>query len=234
MAGAQQGRPHPAPQARQVDDGGFDTDLGRAALQHQQTVRAQFRELRTHVLGARGRYLAELIGRWPRHPALAVRLERSKTPQQRLGHGMRGAAQADAVLAAADGGRHMRGTRQDQGQRPWPESLYQGARLRRNLAGPVGEIGLGRHVHNHRMIGGPALGGVDARNGLGVFSIAAQAIHGLGRKGHQAALGQPPGGGVQGPAHVGIAMRHDRRGCARPRPPRLPSGAPHREWARPH
>ncbi|KAG1586465.1 hypothetical protein G6F46_014785 [Rhizopus delemar] len=55
-----------------------------------------------HVRGARRRYLAELVGRRRRHAALPVRLARGECRQQRLRDRMRRAADADAVLPAAD------------------------------------------------------------------------------------------------------------------------------------
>jgi hypothetical protein len=75
-------------------------------------------EFVAHVLRRRRADVAELVGRGRRHPALPA-LEGA---QQGNRHRMRGAAQADRVLAAADRIRNVRRALQDHRQRPGPEA----------------------------------------------------------------------------------------------------------------
>ena len=66
--------------------------------------------------------------------------------------------------------------------------MHQRAGLRGNACGPVGKIGFGRNVDDHRMAGGAALGGIDTGYRVRVLGIGAKAIDRLGRKRHQPAL----------------------------------------------
>src|SRR5260364_189412 len=85
--------------------------------------------------------------------------------QQCLREGMRGTAQTDGRLAAANGGGNMRGARQNKGERPWPERIDQHARRARHRAvNPVSGIGIEPKMQKQRMRGRTALGRGPARN----------------------------------------------------------------------
>jgi hypothetical protein len=128
MAGPQQHRAV-GRKARQVDDGRFDPDFALAAVQHggDARIRAEFV---AHVLGGGRADVAELVGRRRRDAALPA----LEGLQQADRHRMRGAADADRVLAAGDGVGNVRRTLQDHGQRAGPEGVGQPARFGWNLA----------------------------------------------------------------------------------------------------
>ncbi len=103
----------------------------------------------------------------------------------------------------------MRGAFQNQGQRAGPEGVDQSNRFGGNIRRPVADIGLRRQVHDHRMVGRAALGGIDFRDRLRIFGIGAEAVHGLGRECHQfALLQQARGGSDRRPVLFRHLLRH--------------------------
>ena len=84
------------------------------------------------------------------------------------------------------------GLGQDQGQGSRPEGGRdpQGQVVEAGDGARPGEIG---HVDDQGVVGGPALGGVEARYGRVVGGDGTQAVDGLGREGHETAPAQDGG-----------------------------------------
>ena len=115
--------------------------------------------------------------------------------------GCDGTRTRDRVLSAGHEIAHARRALEHQRQRPGPEPAREPVRGLRHLARPVGDLhGVG-DVHDHRVLGGPALGLVDPPHRRGIGGIGAEAVDGLGGKRDQAA-GAEDGDGV---VHVAIA-----------------------------
>ena len=148
-------------ESRQVENGRFDADRTLAAIEDAGD-RMVGTEFIAHMLGGGRADMAEFIGR-RRGDTTRAPLEGA---QQRLRHRMRRTTDADRILAAGDGVGNMGGPLQDQAQGTGPERGDQLARLVRYGRSPVSKISLGRDMHDHRMIGRPALGGIDARHGV--------------------------------------------------------------------
>src|SRR5260363_285719 len=99
---------------------------------------------------------------------------------------MRGTAQTDSRLAAANGGGNMRGARQNKGERPWPERIDQHARRARHSAvNPVSGNGIEPKMHNQRRRGRTALERVHARNRRWVLRVSAESVNRFRRKSEQ-------------------------------------------------
>ena len=130
---------------------------------------------------------------WPKRFADGAAMPPPNARKQRARDRMRRHAQADAVLAAGDDVVHVRGARHDQRQRPGPE---RGAPARAPSAGIARAQSLRRrdvaHVHDHRMVGRPALGREDAAHGGGVAGVGAEPVDRLGRKRDELAGAQQP------------------------------------------
>ena len=178
--------------------------------------------------------LAEQIGAGRGH-APDGRIEPLAGRQHRMGHGVGRAAQAHAVLPAGGGARRGRQARQDQREGPGPEGVYQLLREQRHLLGVMGDgRGIG-HMHDQRVVGGPALGGKDLGHGGVVVGIGRQAVHRLGRQAQQRAARQRLRGGL----HRGIELAVDDHArplrtalCREWPPPAAPRRAPPRAWRR--
>ena len=89
---------------------------------------------------------------------------------------MRRHTDRDGVLAAGDGIRYARITFEYERQRTGPKFFGQHMRGRRNVARPVGELHRVCDMHDQRMVGGPALGGVDLAHGIGIRGIGTEAV----------------------------------------------------------
>ena len=91
--------------------------------------------------------------------------------QKRARDRVRRHAQPDAVLAAGDGIVHVRRARQDQRQRPGPESRRRAATRPRGTArAHCAESRGSCTMHDDRMVGGPSFRRENARDGVGVGS----------------------------------------------------------------
>ena len=109
---------------------------------------------------------------------------------------MRWAAQAHAVLPA---GGCLGGTgqaRQNQRQRAGPEGVDQLLGKQRHFLGVARDGGRIGHMHDQRMVGGPALGAEDMCHGRVVVAVGGQAVDRLGRQTEQLAGLQCLGGGL--------------------------------------
>src|SRR5690606_31541926 len=117
-----------------------------------------------HMLRGRGTDVTEAIGGRRCRAALAC----LEFTQKRLRNRMRWTTQAYGVLAAGNGSRDVWGALQNQRERARPERIGKLARNGRNVASPVSKIGIGREVHDYRMVGRSSLGRVDFGHCLGV------------------------------------------------------------------
>ena len=162
--------------ARAIDDGGFDADRARPAVEYQQVLAEFF----LHVQGSGRADTAKAVGAGAGQAGAAGL-------QQGQRHRVRGAAQADGVLTAGRSGCHAGAARQYQRERPGPEGLDQFCGKGWHLAGIVGHLRGAGHVHDQRMLRRPALGGKDQRHGGVVGRIGTQAVHRLGWEAHQGA-----------------------------------------------
>ena len=100
---------------------------------------------------------------------------------------------------------------QDEGQRPRPKVFRQpgrvGVKAREALrVRDVGDMG------DERIEGRPALGVVKARDGGPAGRVGAEAVNGLGRKGHEAA-GRQHARGIGGRRRIGFRHACRRQGC---------------------
>ena len=142
-----------------------------------------------------------------------------------------GPGSAGPRCPAAGGARRARQARQDQ-RGPGQKASTAAART----AAPPGEMGDGRgigHMHDQRVVGGPALGGKDLRHGGVVVGIGRQAVHRLGRQ----ASSSPRM--ARGGLHRGVELfRPGSRAtlrtalCREWLPPAAPRRAPPRAWRR--
>ena len=105
--------------------------------------------------------------------------------QKLLRHGVRGNADADAVLAAGDDVVDVVGLWQDQGQRPRPELGGQLLRQRRHGRHPAVQIARIVQVHDHRMIRRASLHLENLAHRRRIRGIGAEPVDGLGREDHQ-------------------------------------------------
>ena len=128
-------------------------------------------------------------------------------------HFVRGDANGDRV----EPGRRQLGHRatgslgQDERQRPRPEGFRQpgrvGDKAREALCfRNIGDMG------DERIEGRPALGVVKARDGGPAGRVGAQAVDGLGRKGHEAA-GRQHARGIGGRRRIGFRHACRGQGC---------------------
>ena len=180
------------------DDGRFDADRRRAAIDDEIDAAAQIGE---HVRRRGRRDVAGAIGR-RRHDRPA------EGGEDFLRHRVMGHAHRDAVEARGRelGDRTAGGLGQHQRQRPWPKRLgkFFGFRIEPSQYPRRRQIG---HVGDQRIERRPALGLVEPRDGLAVGGIGAEAVNRLGRKrnqpaGLEAAHRIANGGGI-GPRHAG-------------------------------
>ena len=176
--------------ADEVDDGRLHADAARSAVEHDPHVGA---EIGTHVRGGGRAHTPEPVGRRRRHSAAERReqLERDRM----VGH-----PQAHRVAPARHLGRHSFGiAAHDDRQRSRPEG---GRELPRRLGHVTRELvelrGAGQ-VHDHRMVGGPALHLVEPAHGIGARGVGTEPVDRLGRECHELAGAQ----GVDGACDVG-------------------------------
>ena len=228
--------------ARAIDDGGFNTALAVAAIEHQQAVA----QLAAHMGGAGRADPSETVGTRRGNAPQRLRPLR-QPPQQGQSHRVRGAAQPNAVLAPRSGLRHAFAPGQDQGQRAGPEGAGQGLREGRHERGEMRQ-GLGTglaiahtigHMDDQRVVGGPTFGGKDRRDSSRVFGIATQAVHRLGRQADQASGAQAGGGwcqrSVQAGGRTGVqqhGVRAKKPRCPAAARPARPPRAPAQQWRR--
>ena len=78
----------------------------------------------------------------------------------------------------------------DHRHRPGPEGSDQALGGVAELGGERQRLVAAEHVHDQRVVGGPALGGEDLRDRGVIVGTRGQAVHGFGRHGDQAALRQ--------------------------------------------
>jgi hypothetical protein len=112
---------------------------------------------------------------------------------------VRGAAQANAVLATGSGLRHTFAAGQDQGQRAGPEGAGQGLRKswdgrRKVRQGLDAGVTIG-DMHDQRVVSGAAFRSKYGGDSNRVFRIATQAINRLGGQADQATGTQAGDGG---------------------------------------
>ena len=206
--GPQQGR-----DAEAGHDGGFDPDLRRPAIQHgvDPTI-----EVLEHMGRRRRADAPRAIGRGRRDRNAGRR-------DQRKGDRVGRHAQRDAVEARAGEVRHRAAPRRwhHQRQRAGPEGAGQGQGVA--IEAPLLRRGREvRHMGDERVEAGPALGGVDARHGLGGARIGAEPVDGLGREGDEAPRAQQGGsggdpGGIGGEAGCrSFVLRHGATIAASP------------------
>ena len=227
-AGAQQHRSA----TRAVDDGGLYADRAGAAVEYQQALAKL-----TRYMGRRGRAdTAELVGAGPgqtHHPQGAA------GAQQGLRHRVGRAAQTDRVLATSRRAAHAGAARKDQRQRAGPEGLHQLLRKGRYFSSKMrhtgGALKFVVHMHDQRMLAGPALGLENFGYRQVVTGVGAQAIHGFTRKRDQLTRLQSRCTAGYNPAfksvqdHGPVTVR--RAGPRRPRPA-LPKHVPGRCFRR--
>ena len=182
-----------------ADDGRFDADLDRAAIDDQVDPA---REVALHM-GRRGRRdMAREIGRRRHHRA-------AEHAQDVARHRVRRYPDRDRVEAGGGevGHRAIRRLRQHQRQRARPECLGQRGRSgvkARDLprGGEIADMG------DQRIEGRPALGLVKAGDRGRIGGIGAEAIDGLGRERDQPAFGQDTRrrghGGLAGGQNLGF------------------------------
>jgi hypothetical protein len=103
---------------------------------------------------------------------------------------------ADGRQARRDLEGHGFAARQDQSERPGPEALREALGEWAELGDCAGASGI-QDMHDERVVGGPTLRREDATDGQVVEGAGAEAVHGLGREGHQAALVQDGRSDVQ-------------------------------------
>lgn len=121
--------------------------------------------------------------------------------QRMIGH-----AQADRVLPAGDGIRHLRLALENQCERPRPEGGGELLRLGRHLARPARHVRGGGQMDDKRVVGRAALGGEDLGHGGRIGGVGAEAVDGLGGESDQPALGQ----GSRRCCHGSRASRQNR------------------------
>ncbi len=109
--------------------------------------------------------------------------------EQRQGHRVRRAAQADGVLTASGCGGDVWAARQNQGQRAGPESIHQLLRELRNLARKTAGTGCIRHVDDKWVLTWAAFGGEDFGDGGFVGGVCCQTVNSLGGQTDQTASG---------------------------------------------
>ena len=102
----------------------------------------------------------------------------------------------DGVAAPGGLGGHLRSPLDDHRQGTRPEGFGQGQRRRPDIVANPLEVGLVGHVHDQGMASGSPLGGEDLADGAGRAGIGAEAVHGLGREGHQLAPVEGGGGPI--------------------------------------
>ena len=163
------------------DDGGFDADRGRPAIDDEIDAAA---EIVHHVLRGGRRDMAGAVGGW-RHDRPA------EPAQDAERHRMLRHPHGDAVEARGGkiGDRTAGALLQHQRQRSRPERrgepFGRGVEHREPLGG--GEV---EHMRDQRIERRPALGGVEPRHRRAVGGVGAEAVDGLGRKRDQAAVGE--------------------------------------------
>ena len=194
------GTQHDRLAARAVDDGGFDADRARPAVEDQRYLPAEFL---AHVFGAGRADAPEAVGR-RRGDAGMFAGSGGKAAQQFERDRVAGNAQADRVLAAGHGRRHPGLLFQDQRQRAGPESFHQFPGDVGNLLGPAVDRIMAGEMDDQRVIGGPALGGEDAGDGIGIGGIRPEAVDRFGREGDQFTRAQQ----FDGAAVVGFGRNH--------------------------
>ena len=172
-AGPQQHR-----RAEAGDDGGFDADPRRAAVDDEIDAAAQIGEhVRRRASARHGR------SDWPTAPRSACR-----TSEKLLRHVVIGNAHRDGVEARGRelGDGAAGGLRQHQRQRSRPESFGQPRRIGVEARERARRPGIG-DMRNQRIERGPAFGLVKPRDGPAIGRIGAEAVNGLGRKGDKTA-----------------------------------------------
>src|SRR6267378_6865238 len=102
-------------------------------------------------------------------------------------NGMRGNAQAHAVLPSSDKVLGQLRSLEDQGERAGPEAICKLPCGLGHLARPRKSFFFRTEVDDHRMVHGATLGRVKARHGLRARRIGAEPVHRFGREGHESA-----------------------------------------------
>ena len=120
---------------------------------------------------------------------------------------MRRAAQANRRLPAGRGSGNVFAARQDHRQRPGPERLHQTLGKWRHAGGVVDYPCRIGHMHDQRMVGGPALGRKNPGYCFIAGRIGAQAIDGFSRKADQFA-GPDASSGLDNSLRVGTRQNH--------------------------
>ena len=171
-------RPQQHRLAEASDDGGFDADRRRAAVDNEIDPAAQIGK---HMGRRRWRDVAGAVGRW-RNDRLAEFL------QKVLRHRVARHAHRDAVEARRRqlGHRAVRGLRQHERQRTRPERRREPFGVCIKTRQRPRRRGVG-DVTNERIEGRPAFGGIEPRHGHGVGGVGTEPVDRLGRKRDQAA-----------------------------------------------
>ena len=159
----------------QVDDGGLDADARRAAVEHQVDIVA---EVLPHVLSGRGAHPTEPVGRGSGDAT-------SEGRQQLEGQRMGRHPQPDGVAPAGHGRVDARSAVEQEGQRSRPAGVPERCGRGRDVRRPLRQRGGRRDVDDQRVVDRPALHGIEPAHRVRVGGVGAQAVHGLGRKGHQ-------------------------------------------------
>ena len=166
-------------------------------------------ELGQHVLRGRRAHATEAVGARGGDTDGCIARQFDECIEHRVHRRVRRDPHGDGVLAASDEVTGPVGAVRDEGERAGPEGVGQGA-------GVVGDVGRPRHrgggiahVHDQRMVGGPALGGVDAGDGVREVGAGAEPVDRLGGQCRQVAGSQRAGGGcgVGGGEHGAIQPR---------------------------
>src|SRR6267378_7859635 len=102
-------------------------------------------------------------------------------------NGMRGNAQAHAVLPSGDEVLGKVRSLEDQGERAGPEAICKLPCGLGHLARPRKSFFFRTEVDDHRMVHGATLGRIKTRHRLGARRIGAEPVHRFGREGHESA-----------------------------------------------
>ena len=175
-------RPQQHRLVKAADDGGFDPDRDRPAVDDQVDPPG---EVALHMRGGGRRDMAGAD--WPTAPPPARRSARRMA--RATGWAGTRIATVSSPAVARSATAQSRGFRQHQRQRPRPERLGQPQRGGVEPAdlpggGEIADMG------DQRIEGRPALGLVEPRDRRGIGGVGAEAVDGLGRERDQPALAQ--------------------------------------------
>ena len=149
--------------------------------------------------------------------------------QQRLRHRVRWAAHTYGGLTTGGLLGYPGAARQDQGQRTGPKGGHQTAGKVGHLGGKHSHLVDGQHMHDQRVVAGPAFQGKHLGHGSGVVGVGPQAINRFGGQADQAPVAQTLGGQGHGLV-IGAGVDHARFTMA-PAPGTARLAGPHRGLA---